>query len=274
MRQTLVILSGITGAIGSAVLAEYGRKRNTVIYGISRQAHHIEDFLNEETGKLYQRTLVCSVGEVTEKSYHKFIDLIDFSAFSEVIYVHALGIYPFEVDHSGNYITEHDYDGDGIDDRCIFLTYTLFKSITSRIAELINIPLKCVIFGGLSDKHNPKAHKSWNYVIGKTKKYMLATARQNISMLVLNISSVVCSHELITRPFAFINTDANHSYWLSPWEVGKKVAKELKKMEGGYCETEIFNHNPQFQNGYYEDKNFTPRKVLEIYNQERINEQS
>ena len=276
MRTTrsLVIVSGVTGAIGSAVLAEYGRKKNVVIYGISRQASNMRQFINRDTRKLHQRTLICSIDEVTEKSYQDFISLIDFSGFSEVIYVHALGLYPFEVDHNGNYVTENDYDGDGINDKCMFLTYTLFKTVTSKIAELTNVPLKCAIFGGLSDKHNPRAHKSWNHVIEKAKKYMMASAKKNISMLALNISSVICSHELITRPFAFINTDADHTYWLSPWEVGRKVAKELGRMEGGYCETEIFNHNPNFRNGYYNDKNFTPRKVLEIYDWEKVNEQS
>jgi hypothetical protein len=84
-------------------------------------------------------------------------------------------------------------------------------------------------------------------------------------MLILNISSAICSHELITRPFVFINTNADHSCWLSPFEIGKKIVKEFRTKTGGYHEKDIFNHWAEFKPDYYQDRNFTPKKMAELF---------
>lgn len=263
--KKLVIVSGVTGAIGNALLAEYGKQKGTVVYGISRQALEFPSFINPENGKIYSRTLICSVTSNTEKGYKEFLRLIDFSIFSEIIYVHALGIYPFEVNGLGEYVVSHDEDGDGIDDRCMYLSYSLFRLITSEIIKRSVCPVQCVIFGSLADKFGPLAHKSWCCVINKVKNYMKEVANNKTTMLLLNISSVICSHELISRPFVFVNTDADHSYWLTPWEISKKITKELKRAKGYYHEKELFNFNPEFDVDYYQDRKFTPRKIAELF---------
>ncbi|MFA5024790.1 MAG: hypothetical protein WC523_07640 [Patescibacteria group bacterium] len=267
--KRLVIISGITGAIGNALLAEYGKQKSTVIYGISRQALNLKNFVNPESNKFYLNTFVCSlkktVAQNYERNYNEFFNLIDFDNFFEVIYIHALGVYPFEVNEKGKYIVEHDSDGDGVDDRCTFLSYNLFRFVTAKIIEKTTVPVHCAIFGGLADKHGPQAHKSWIYTINKTKEYMKNVANNRIHMLILNISSAICSHELITRPFVFINTNADHSCWLSPFEIGKKIVKEFRTKTGGYHEKDIFNHWAEFKPDYYQDRNFTPKKMAELF---------
>lgn len=263
--KKLVIISGITGAIGNALLAEYGKHKDAVVYGISRQALNLLSFINPKTGKIYPSTLICSVPGNNEDGYKEFVKFIDFSIFSEIIYVHALGLFPFEVNEQGEHIVNHDEDGDGIDDRCMYLSYTLFRLITSEIIKSSVCPVQCVIFGSLADKFGPLAHKSWCHVINIVKKYMKEAANNEISMFLLNISSVICSHELISRPFVFINTDADHFYWLTPWEISKEIAKELKRVKGYYHEKELFNCNPGFDVDYYQDRKFTPRKIAELF---------
>lgn len=263
--KKLVIISGVTGAIGNALLADYGRQKETVVYGISRQALDLLSFINPKTGKIYPRTLICSVPNNNEDGYKEFLRLIDFDVFSEIIYVHALGLYPFEVNEQGEHIVSNDEDGDGIDDRCMYLSYTLFRLITSEIIKNSTCPVRCVIFGSLADKFWPLAHKSWCQTIDKVKSYMKEVTNSQVTMLLLNISSVICSHELINRPFVFINTDADHFYWLTPWEISKKVIKELKRANGYYHENELFNLNPEFEADYYQDRKFTPRKIAELF---------
>lgn len=265
IMKKLVIISGVTGAIGNALLAEYGKQKDTVVYGISRQALNSLSFINPQTGKIYSRTLVCSMSGNNENGYKEFINLIDFSIFAEVIYVHALGLYPFEVNEQGEHVISHDEDGDGIDDRCTYLTYNLFRLVSLEIIMHATCHVSCVIFGSLADKFVPLAHKSWCQTIGKVKNYMKEIANNKITMLLLNISSVICSHELISRPFVFINTDADHSYWLTPWEISKKVIKETKRVNGYYHEKELFNFNPGFEADYYQDRKFTPRKIAELF---------
>ena len=267
--KKLVIISGVTGAIGNALLAEYGKQKSTVIYGISRQAWNLKNFINPENNKFYLNTLICSLEKTTaqdyEKSYNEFIDLIDFKNFSEVIYVHALGVYPDEINARGEYVIENDSDGDGIDDRCTFLSYNLFRFITTKIIEKTIIPVHCVIFGSIADKHAPLVHQSWVHTINKTKDYMKNVANTRIQMLVLNISSVVSSHELIMRPYVFVNTDADHSCWLSPFEISKKIASKFQTKTGGYQEKDLFNHWDEFKPDYYQDRNFTPKKMAELF---------
>ena len=263
--KKLVIISGVTGAIGNALLAEYGKQKETVVYGISRQALDLLSFINPKTGMIYPSTLICSVPGNNEDGYKEFVKLIDFSIFSEIIYVHALGLYPFEVNEQGEHIVSHDEDGDGIDDRCMYLSYTLFRLITSEIISHSTCPVHCAIFGSLADKFGPLVHKSWCHVINKVKNYMKEAANNQATMLLLNISSVICSHELINRPFVFINTDADHSYWLTPWEISKTVIKELKKANGYFHEKELFNFNPGFETDYYQNRKFTPRKIAELF---------
>ena len=131
--KKLVIISGITGAIGNALLAKYSKQESTVIYGISRRAINLNNFINPKNNKFYLNTFICSLAETTaqdyETSYNEFINLVDFASFSEIIYIHALGVYPFEANKTGEYIVEYDADGDGIDDRCTFLSYNLFRFI-------------------------------------------------------------------------------------------------------------------------------------------------
>jgi len=267
LKKKLVIISGVTGALGNALLAGYGKERNTVIYGISRQAIGMANFLDEQSGKFHDKTFICCVGEGKQEDYQNFIKFIDFDKFLEVIYIHALGVYPFEVDNQGNYLVKNDHDGDGIDDRCMNLTYNIFRFMIQSIIDRTILPVKCIIFGGLPDVYKPKVHWSWWQTIDLVKRYMRSVKSDKVAMYVLNISSVMCSHELLTRPYLFINTDADSVYYLTPREVAKKVIDELKDDKFGYYESDLFHPAPNFSEDYYNENNFKPRKMAELYKQ-------
>ena len=64
--KTLVIINGVTGAIGSACLARFSRANDTTIIGLSRQAPPIEEFC--EDGFLFDNTLICKIGDITDKN--------------------------------------------------------------------------------------------------------------------------------------------------------------------------------------------------------------
>ena len=135
------------------------------------------------------------------------------------------------------------------------------------MAKKTKVPCRALIFGSLADKHEPLVHFSWWKTIKKTKEFMKEAASENFGFHVINISSVSCSHEIITRPFVFIQTDAKIQYWLQPHELADKIFSKInsKKSFQGFHEYEIFNKLPQFQNTYYEDKYFTRRKIAEVY---------
>jgi hypothetical protein len=262
-KKKIIIISGVTGAIGTALFAEYGQDRNNVVYGISRKALPVEAFL--KGGLLPHQTLICSIGDAAD--YSTLFAHIDYDV-SEVVYVHALGLYPFEVDTSGNIVIENDVDKDGVNDEVTKLSFTAFVSATQNLEKYWQGKTTCLIFGSIADRHQPAVHQSWWKTIEKVKQYMRgrAVANANLSMIVFDISSVLCPHEVITRPFVFTNTDADQAYWLHPYELAQFVVESASNARPGFHELEKYRAKPGFEPGkYYKDDCFTPRKVRELY---------
>lgn len=262
--KKLVIISGVTGAIGSALLAEYAQDENTIIYGISRKALPIENFTLPNS-KLPLSTLICSIPDVDLVGYTPLIERINFGSIEHVIYIHAMGFYPFEVNRQGEILIQNDYDLDGIDDRVTKLTLNTFTDATQALIESYSGKVSCILFGGLADKHKPSAHSSWWKTIKKTKEYMKSSANGRVSMVIFNISSVICPHEIIIRPYVFSQTDADQRYWLLPHELAQFVISEASRSNGGFRELEKFRIRPGFDPEYYTDAKFTPRKIAELY---------
>lgn len=260
----IVIISGVTGAIGSTLLSEYAQDKNTVIYGISRKALPLNKFLID--GKLPQRTLICAI--TIPQDYSKLFSSINFKDVEEVVYVHGIGLYPFEVSKEGNIVVENDIDGDGINDETWKLTYEAFTAATTNLVKYWNGKTKAIIFGGIADIHEPAVHQSWWKTIKKVKEFMKESVENNplLSMIVFNISSVFCPHEIITRPFVFIHTDADQTKWLSPYELAQFVVSKTNESNPGFYELDKFRIKEGFDiEKYYKDDNFTPRKVDELF---------
>ncbi len=265
-ERKLVIIAGITGAIGSAILSEYAQDNKNIIYGISRKGAPLDDFVIN--GKIPQKTLICDIGGIN--NYKKFFELIDFSNIDEVIYVHSLGFYPFEISNNGKISIQNDKNKDGINDETWDLTYKAYTNAINSLCSIWRGGTKTVIFGSLADKYEPEVHTSWWKTIKETKNYMkkMVKIKDNLSTIVFNISSVLCPHEIITRPFAFINTDTDQSKWLHPYELSNFVVKEIENCKAGFYEIEKYRSKDGFSpEKYYENNNFTKVKIKELFKQ-------
>ncbi len=267
--KKLVIINGVTGAIGSACLSLFASQKNTVVYGISRQARDFTEFCLE--GKLPVATLICSLLKEMElwKAVDFFAKAIPADVFDEIYYIHAVGLYPFEIDSKGKRIVKYDYNKDGVDDRCEYLTFQMFRAFHHQISMRIkNKPLRSFLFGSLADKHKPLAHTSWWKTLNKLRQLSEFGPDLQGNISLLNISSVLCPNELITRPFVFISTDADSSYWLLPSEVATYVDRLIRfhKPKVFFEDYELFKKKPKFnQDTYYQDEFFTPRKIAELF---------
>ncbi len=262
-KKSLVIISGVTGAIGGALLTVFGQRKDTIVYGLSRKAEPVSLFLNNN--KLPIATLACSIGD--NMDFDSLFQKIDVDNVRDITYIHCFGLYPFEVDRNGQIVVSNDIDGDGVNDEVNKLTYLSFVNATSILQKYWKGKLSCAIFAGLADKHRPAGHKSWWTTIEKVKNYMRSSVEmnKNLSMMVFNISSVLCPHEVITRPFVFIQTDADPRFWLNPYELAKFVVSKLVSASG-YNEFDKFRSKPGFdESSYYTDDVFTPRKVKELF---------
>jgi hypothetical protein len=85
-----------------------------------------------------------------------------------------------------------------------------------------------------------------------------------LNINLLNISSVMCPHEIITRPFVFIHTNAEPEFWLLPNEVANKALELVFKGNNGFIETDLF-HASNYHFDGYDDNYFGERKIKELY---------
>jgi hypothetical protein len=270
MKKKLYIIPGISGAIGNAFLIRLANDPGVVVYGISRKAEPYTSFVQEGTGKFPLRTFICSLGELDAVSLKDFVRRIDMAAFESVVYVHALGHYPFEVSVKGEHLLTNDHNSDGINDLTYDLTYRVFTEFTAALKEvavLSKVPMTCMLFGSITDKYRLKEHQSWWKVIVMTRAYMERVASSAVGMHLVNISSVICSHELATRPYVFIDTDADPRYWLDPSDLALKVIEKLKK-SGSFCgfqTYDIYNPRPGITAAYFSARTFKRRKMAELF---------
>ena len=262
--KTLIIINGVTGALGAACLARFSREHDTTIIGLSRQAQNADFFCIR--GRLPDNTLVCSMGDiVSQEDCKSFSQKIDKSFYEKIIYIHAVGVYPFELDGAGNIRVSNDEDNDGIDDRVVKLSHDAFFVMVEALKE-VGLPVRALIFGGIADKFQPLVHKSWWTVMEKTKTRMQEEIKnqKDVSFCILNISSVICPHELITRPFVFQNTNADASFWLMPHEVAEQVVSMVFSKRGGLVEDELFHEADYYEEDYFVENKFTKRKRAEL----------
>jgi hypothetical protein len=277
--KKLVIIHGVTGAIGSACLSHFASQTDTIVYGISRKAKDFREFCTN--GKLPIATLICSVSgrdnndHCADRMSYYFGQAINANAFESISYIHSVGCYPFEVDKNGDRFVSCDNNQDGIDDRCTLLTDYMFKSFSIGLARETKKYVQSIIFGGIADKHEPFAHISWWKTIKRMKEFFVesfekaekgSVVAELCKISVLNISSVLCPNELISRPFVFSKTDADPKYWLTPVEVAEYLAFILSNdQKEKLKEYELLKKKPNFDSEYYEDEKFTSRKIAELY---------
>lgn len=149
--KTLVIINGVTGAIGASCLALFSRKCNIDIIGLSRKAPLFETFCTNEY--LSDNTLICSIGDVTNiENCENFAKKINIKLYEKIVYIHAVGVYPFELQDNG------------IDDRVTHLSYDTFFAMTSALKKS-GLSIQALIFGSIADKFKLAVHKSWWTVI-------------------------------------------------------------------------------------------------------------
>ncbi len=263
-KKTLVIINGVTGAIGTACLARFSREHNTNIIGLSRRALNVDTFCRD--GYLPDNTLACFIGDISNKEdCENFTKKINKKLYEKIVYIHAVGAYPVELDNLGNIHVSHDDNNDGIDDLVVKISHDAFFAMTEAL-ESINLPIKALIFGSIADKFKPLVHKSWWTVIERTKEKMKREAQKNknISFFVLNISSVITSSELLNRPFVFQNTTADESFWLMPSEVAEKATSLLISNRTGFVEDEIFHKADYYKKDHFTEERYTKQRKNEL----------
>ena len=102
--------------------------------------------------------------------------------------------------------------------------------------------------------------------MGNVKERMKLEVAGNSSTAfsVLNISSVICPHELITRPFVFQNTNADARFWLMPEEVAQRVYAITESTRTGFAEEELFHPADYYEEDHFAEGNYVKRRKAEL----------
>jgi hypothetical protein len=264
--KTLVIINGVTGAIGTACLARFSRAQKVTVYGLSRSAAPFTSYLNQD-GHLPDAFIICSMGQISSADdCRSFVSVIHRELYDRIVYVHAVGLYPFEIDTDGNIVVTNDEDGDGIDDRVLTLSHHSFIAMVTALRD-VHQEIVSIIFGGVADKHRPAVHQSWWKTMEMLKADMKTMVADDprVHFCLLNISSVICPHELLTRPFVFRDTNANPRFWLMPHEVAGEVVRLAQAHQPQrFAVKDLYHEADYYQRDYFTDEKFTERKKAEL----------
>ena len=267
LKQTkkIYIINGVMGVIGSPIFTYLSQQKDTIVYGISRQGLPVQVFIKNK--KLPPAHLVFSLGDYLIdgiENIHKLVGALPEN--HEIIFVHAMGVYLTEVNKDGNYQIDNDNDGDGIND----LVKKMTHDIPLQFAQVFADSQRRVTFtqiGSLSDQWNLQAHHSWVTSMNFLKEQLakISNKYQYFNTCIINVSSVLTPKELIERPFATTQTNADPSFWLNPLDIGRKIHNLSRDLFADYSEISLFNTWPKFTGDHFSTKSYLPRRMLELF---------
>lgn len=253
-KKKLAIVTGASGALGTAYLEKLRRMQDFTCLGITRQTAE-----ESKTGMLSADLLNAS--EVATQ-----IAKIDLSFISEVFLIHPVGKFAFEQ----NGQPRHDQDGDGIDDEVFRSNVETFHNIVSPLLTKLNeqakngnpIPMTMCAFGSVSDCYEIPYWQSYARAKGILRNFMhsLVDYKPNglIRGLMINLSSVDTENERTLRP------SADKTYWLKCEEIVEQTMMLLLQQGRCWQEIDILKPDPNFEADYY----LNLQKILEKWTRE------
>lgn len=225
--NTLFLVTGSNGAIGSAYLEELVRHNQTTV-AIAR-GHHRHDWPCKQTFDL-----------LNKEDCETCIRHLDLTRVSRVVLIHTVGKFHFEL--TPGEMSEEIWQSN----------LTTFVNIADPLlarASTEGIQVKLVAFGSPSDFYHVPFWRMFTAAKDSIREYIKKAVFRSRDMqgLFVNISSTRTANEEKLRPFADTST------WLTPEEVVQGSIAEIRKSGGtGYREIQIIRPDPNFNN-YYAD---------------------
>lgn len=226
----LVLISGVSGAMGRTYYKYFVRLKGVVCFGIARRpssdSRHVAlDLLDKEKAEA-------------------FVQLLPIEGVSEILYMHLIGMAKFEPDGK----PEIDHDGDGIDDEVYSSNVLTLKNIVSPLvkrAEELKIPISIVNICSISDVYIVPLWQSYSRSKNIVRQYMKSQPAF-VRNIIINISSLKADLEKYGRPFA------DTSYWLNPRELLERSLPVIEiRLPVRTIEVDIFNPDPNYGPEYF-----------------------
>lgn len=243
LEKTLVIVAGAAGEIGTEFIKKTLSEGHSAI-GIIRNTS--VDIINDNF-------------EIIQCALDKEIDIkekfknTNFSQYSNIIYLHTIGVDKFNPRNYPNVVKMATIDPDVYDTNVNSFKY-LLRFLGHKIYELNqsggNIKLKTVAIAGTSDKYTPFVIEDFceaKFIIRQYIQSYVSRFPEWFSGLSINVTSTITKSALAVRPFA--KTD----YWLTPKDVVDQSFEQFMNFKKGYKEIDLMKFSPNFVEGYYED---------------------
>lgn len=242
-QKTLVIVAGAAGEIGTEfikkTLAEghnsIGVIRNTPV---NITSDHFE-------------MIQCSLDK--DLDIKKKFENTDLSQYSNIIYLHTIGVDKFNPRNYPNVVKMETIDPDVYDTNVNSFKY-LLRYLASKIYKLNQngdtIRFKTVAIAGTSDKYTPFVIEDFceaKFIIRQYIQSYTSRFPEWFSGLSINVTSTITKSALAVRPFA--KTD----FWLTPKDVVDQSYGEFMNFKKGYKEIDLMKFSLNFVEGYYED---------------------
>lgn len=260
----LVIISGVTGSIGSAIFSRLAVDPDVHILGISRKGLSLS-----VVDMVPAHNFVVAVDLTSHDAVADLCNKLDFSRYSDISYIHCVGKFKTEIDNTTYHVAvSNDADGDGIDDEVrIGVVDACLPMVQELVCRSIGLPVMCVRFGSLSDKYPIPCFQSWqkSTVIVEAALRELAQEHEHLRAMAYRLSTVFNVDELIARPYLFA-VHQSTDYWVSPHTVAERVVGDMAAPPTeSWTEREIYIPNPLFVPTYFSEEEVYRRRVKELY---------
>lgn len=243
--KKLVMVTGGNGSLGKSYLEKLRGMPGIKCLGIVRP--HLGETNNNEE--------ILEVDLLEESEVSAQIRRIDLSTVSEVVLIHSVGKFRFEV--KGSPVI--DEDKDGIDDEVyksnVITFYNLIKPLLTKLNEQSAvgnfIPMTVCAFGSISDKYEIPYWQSYTKAKEILRHFIRSLVGHKASGLIrglfINLSSVDTENERQLRP------KADRTYWLKCEEIVEQTLPLLLEQGPFWQEVDVFKKDPTFDPEYYYD---------------------
>jgi short-subunit dehydrogenase len=231
-NKRLVIISGASRGLGKTFADHYRAEKDTEVIGIGRS----------------KRPGLTLLDLLDDAAVNKFVSQLDIDQFSDIIYMHSVGIDKFEPDGKPHI----DLDGDGIDDEVYASNVTACLNLAEPLVDKIRSTSKSmtiVQIGAIGDIYCVPYWQSFTKSKNVIRRYLKSITVKNVRGITLNVSSTLDEDN---NKFGRVNADT--SYWQTSKElVAKSVGTidTMKTLDSRYLEVDFYKHDPNFKSDYF-----------------------
>ena len=240
MNNRLVIVTGASGALGHCYVQHFLSEENTTCVAMARSRL-------ETQASYYQINLL------NREDSAQIIYGLDFTLFSDVILIHAVGQFKYE---GSDGIPDVDFDQDGIDDEVLASNYDTFVNIAAPIVEKITqqhqkgreMTLALCAFGSITDKYKLPFWQSYTHSKNVLRRFIQDTIKSSplegrVRGRFINVSTTNTGNENKLRPFA---TEIDRKFWLQPEKIVSESMQPIECLHPLWQEIDMYEAIPGF----------------------------